>query len=87
MSDLISRQAFLDFIESVPFLLEHQNFKGIVIDWIKQQPTAYNPDKVVEQLEEAKDDCVFIRATTEANSYCEALNKAKKIVKGGGISE
>lgn len=75
MSDLISRQAFLDFIESVPFLLEHQNLKAIVIDWIKQQPTAYDVDKVVERLGKIK-----VIGTYPYDVVKEAI----EIVKGGG---
>lgn len=78
MSELISRKAFLDFIESVPFLLEHQNLKTIVIDWIKQQSTAYDVDKVVEELEEKR---------WEAKEAFEemVLDDAIEIVKGGGV--
>lgn len=76
MSDLISRQAFLDFIESVPFLLEHQNLKAIVIDCIKQQPTAYDVDKVVERLDKLLGDNWRVSA--------ELYDKIIEIVKGGG---
>lgn len=100
MSDLINRSKV--YIEMEEFFNDYCNNSTVFDEYdtriikiafeklfqrFRQIPTACNPDKVVEQLEEAKDDCGFIRATTEANSYCEALNKAKKIVKGGGISE
>lgn len=79
MNDLISRQAFLDFIESVPFLLEHQNFKGIVIDWIKQQPTACNPDKVVDEFVK-----IYKSKTSMENKLIDEIAEQ---LKGGGISE
>lgn len=83
MRNLISRQAFLDFIESVPFLLEHQNLKAIVIDWIKQQPTAYDVDKVVEQLEDrSKEYNSGVRLRGKPEEII--TNEAIEIVKGGG---
>lgn len=87
MSNLISRQAFLDFIESVPFLLEHQNLKAIVIDCIKQQPTAYDVDKVVEQLEEKELNCLKKDVITSNKRYrhmAYAFRQAIGVVKGGG---
>ena len=83
MSDLISRKAFLDFIESVPFLLEHQNLKTIVIDWIKQQPTAYDVDKVVEKLEEGSYETIDAVCGGRFDEI--RLSNAIEIVKRGGV--
>lgn len=52
---------------------------------IDAQPTAYDPDKVVEQLEEIRpeEDCF-----DNAEEYKHALsrhNKIIEIVKGGGV--
>lgn len=82
MSDLISRKALLDFLEDVPFLIEHQNLKEIVIEWVKQQPTAYDPDNVVEQLE---DNRMWKELLIYDLSYREReiVKKAIDIVKGG----
>ena len=52
---------------------------------VAKLPTAYDVDKVVEELEDVKNDCGFIRSTTEASSYCKALNKAIGIVRKGGV--
>lgn len=51
----------------------------------KCAPTAYDPDKVVEQLEEERENVGFVKATTEASAYIRGINDAIKIVKGGGI--
>lgn len=51
----------------------------------KCAPTAYDPDKVVEQLEEKKENVGFIRATTEVSAYLRGINDAIEIVKGGGV--
>ncbi len=47
-----------------------------IIDEVKEQPTAYDPDKVVKQLEEDK------RHTFDG---CINKKKAIEIVKGGGV--
>lgn len=55
---------------------------GAVID---EQPTAFDVDKVVEQLEEERENVGFVKATTEASAYIRGINDAIKIVKGGGV--
>lgn len=46
---------------------------------IDAQPTAYDPDKVVEQLEEA---CISL---SDYPGYTVDIEKAIEIVKGGGV--
>lgn len=55
---------------------------GAVID---EQPTAFNVDKVVEQLEEERENVGFVKATTEASAYIRGINDVIEIVKGGGV--
>ena len=55
---------------------------GAVID---EQPTAFNVDKVVEQLEEERENVGFVKATTEASAYIRGINDAIEIVKGGAV--
>ena len=60
-----------------------------IIDIIKNQPTAYDVDKVVEQLEEVKNKDTEI-ALDEAQKercfwYAQGMNRAIEIVKGGVI--
>lgn len=55
---------------------------GAVID---EQPTAFNVDKVVEQLEEERENVGFVKATTEASAYIRGINDAIEIVKDGGV--
>ena len=47
--------------------------------------TAYDPDRVVEQLEEERENVGFVKATTEASAYIRGINDAIEIVKGGGV--
>lgn len=46
------------------------------------QPTAYDPDKVVEQLEELRKECEDPLQDYDPNYF---IDKAIKIVKGGGV--
>ena len=55
------------------------------IDAVRKAPTAYDLDKVVEQLEEERENVGFVKATTEASAYIRGINDAIKIVKGGGV--
>ena len=60
-----------------------------IIDIIKNQPTAYDVDKVVEQLEEVKNKDTEI-ALDEAQKercfwYAQGMNRAIEIVKDGGV--
>lgn len=48
---------------------------------IEIQPTAYDIDKVVEQLERAKDE--FSGGALQEHYYWEGIEKAIEIVKGG----
>lgn len=54
-----------------------------VIEAVKKQPTAYDPDKVVEQLE---DRSTLSRPVGWTKSYeIITLKDAVEIVKGGGV--
>lgn len=51
---------------------------------VNTQPTAYDINEKVEQLEELIEKNVgFMRATPEANTYIKAIRDAIEIVKGG----
>ena len=52
---------------------------------VDEQPTAFDVDKVVEQLEEERENVGFVKATTESSAYIRGINDAIKIVKGGGV--
>ncbi|MFR8738880.1 MAG: hypothetical protein ACLVFL_09715 [Eubacterium sp.] len=65
-------------------LREDYEFMGID-EFIKNQPTAYDVDKVVEQLEVGlANECVYER---DQKVYTEAIRCAIEIVKGGGVNE
>ena len=71
-----------------------QAYKKMVIDTIKNQPTAYDIDKVVEELEEMKMRYFLTIANTgdEKSDFAyenvgNALDKAIEIVKQGDVSD
>lgn len=53
-----------------------------VIEAVKKQPTAYDPDKAVEQLEKLKEECEDPLQDYDPNYF---IYKAIEIVKGGGV--
>lgn len=60
-------------------------FTHLAITTVQEQPTAFNVDKVVDQLEEERENVGFVKATTEASAYIRGINDAIEIVKGGGV--
>lgn len=72
-----------DFMERVYDILldEPDNIKAnLIIDAFDEMPTAYDPDKVVEQLEE------HFNATNDKGARL-AYHHAIQIVKGGGVDD
>lgn len=53
-----------------------------VKDVINNMPTVYDPDKVLEQLEELRKECEDPLQDYDPNYF---INKAIEIVKGGGV--
>lgn len=51
---------------------------------IDTQPTAFDPDKVVEQLEKLKEECEDPLQDYDPNYF---IDKAIEIVKGGGVND
>ena len=84
MSDLISRSELIKHFDAIQ---QQENVVGLefiaMIDEIKEQPTAYNIDKVVEELELHS----FELGTDSLPVHYVRLNEAIEIVKQGGVSE
>ena len=62
--------------------------RQVLIDRIKAQPTAYDPDKVVEQLEDRKSIMLETFKISESDidrGRIYGMDKAIEIVKGGGV--
>ena len=64
-------------------------------DMLKEQPTAYDVDKIVKQLEEERDYSYAnfekyaeeYGVDKEGNWHFEGLKRAIEIVKGGGVEK
>ena len=83
---LIDADELMDFIsehaEQIQYAIEHKNME-ILESLIKQIPTAYNVDKVVEQLEDrSKEYNSGVRLHGKPEKII--TNEAIEIVKGGG---
>ena len=95
MSDLISRSKVISLLEQ----LEEHSLTGKMyisnaIYLLENQPTAYNIGKVVEELEQKKEEVQRMRNTCVALSdleVCDIENvtykRAIEIVKHGGVSD
>ena len=95
MSDLISRSKVIAVLEQ----LEEHSLSGKMdisnaIYLLEDQPTAYNIGKVVEELEQKKEEVQRMRNTCVALSdleVCDIENvtykRAIEIVKHGGVSD
>ena len=81
MSDLISRSELIKHFEAIQ---QQENVVGLefiaMIDEIKEQPTAYDVDKVVKELELHS----FELGTDTLPVHYVKLNDAIEIVKQGG---
>ena len=99
MSDLISRSALIEEIKSLSIVLGGKqifsdNAKDSVLRTIDEQPTAYDIDKVVEELGQKKEEVQRMRNTCVALSDLEVCGienvtyeRAIEIVKHGGVSD
>lgn len=63
--------------------------RQVLIDRIKAQPTAYEPDKVVEQLEEIRVKKTCNKEKCDEKELCRicVVDDAIEIVKAGGTDE
>ena len=85
MSDLISRSKVISVLEQ----LEEHSLTGKMdisnaIYLLNNQPTAYDIDKVVDELETNKQNALEVE---ESIKEYNVWNKAIEIVKQGGVSD
>lgn len=82
MGRLIDADALLKHFEMIQ---EQENAIGLdfvaITDEIKEQPTAYDPDKVAEQL----NNKFRVVRTDEDLEWNRAMDEAITIVEGGGV--
>lgn len=86
MGRLIDADALLKHFEMIQ---EQENAIGLdfvaITDEIKEQPTAYDPDKIVEQLEKEKNPIYREDESIMSDRQNIKIDKAIEIVKGGGV--
>ena len=84
MSDLISRSKVISILEQ---LEEHsmsgQMYISNAIYLLKNRPTAYDIDKVVEELEKIEQHCLDMSDWQGQSAICDAI----EIVKQGIVSD
>ena len=84
MSDLISRSTAMEnYCNALCSKLQKGEYCNncIVKAWLNNQPTAYDTDKVVEQL----NDKFRVVRTDEDLEWNRAMDDAITIVEGGGV--
>ena len=84
MSDLISRSTAIEnYCNALCSKLQKGEYCNncIVKAWLNNQPTAYDTDKVVEQL----NDKFRVVRTDEDLEWNRAMDDAITIVEGGGV--
>ncbi len=97
MSDLISRSELLEEIKSLSIVLNGKQIfsddaKDTVLMIIKEQPTAYSVDKVVEELGKNSSRYTKKYVTPYGNNGYKdtkaiSIHKAIEIVKQGSVSD
>ena len=102
MGRSIDEDELVEEIKSLKIVLDGKDIfptaaKDTVLRIISEQPTAYDPDKVVEQLEkkiQTHARCIeyekkngTITEEFQQRKAVEVLKKAVEIVKGGGMND
>ena len=91
MGRLIGEDELVEEIKSLKIVLDGKDIfpttaKDTVLRIISEQPTAYDPDKVVEQLEDyGNEETRYYKNTPYEKCIEECIGKAIQIVKGGGV--
>ena len=82
MSDLISRSSLINKIRGIVPGSQDVDF---IIGLIENQPTAFDTEKVVEQLEERKGNVFIDGKKMYQEDYFIDIDDAIDIVKKGGV--
>lgn len=98
----VENSNLLDFIAEhdtgIQYALEHKDMtmlEDIFFEYFEAQKTAYDVDKVVEQLEKEHEQLYFFSTLKGGRSYGQSIvygknlayQNAIKIVKAGGVNE
>ena len=82
---LIDADALKDTLLKYHYTTEHNQ----IFRYIDEQPTAYEADAVVAELEMKIDNAEFdeMLSRDKKDGYMDAYRRAIEIVKGGGVNE
>lgn len=80
--DLISRKSLIENLNK--FAPEH--YTALVNDLIAKEPTAFDKEKVIEELEYDKEMSAKYSTGLRKQGHIEAFDEAISIVKKGGIN-
>ena len=82
---LIDADALKDTLLKYHYTTEHNQ----IFRYIDEQPTAYEADAVVAELEMKIDNAEFdeMLSRDEKDAYMDAYRRAIEIVEGGGVNE
>ena len=93
MSDLINRNTLIKEIKSLNIVLNGKQIfsddaKDTILKIIDEQPTAYDVDKIISQLEDyGNEEIDYYRNTPYENYIRECVSKAIEIVKQNNVSQ
>ena len=87
MSDLISRSELIKVLkdratnEAIMGYMTAYDVTNSIIDEVEEQPTAYDIDKIVEELKKIEQHCLDMSDWQGQSAICDAI----EIVKQGGV--
>lgn len=86
MSDLISRSALIEVLEKYRFGAisndaEREYVKETVLNFVKEQPAAYDVDAVAGEIEDVLWNCYI----DNGQGFKTYVNRACEILKRGGV--
>lgn len=92
MSDLISRSELIEELKSLKIVLNGKQIfsddaKDTVLRIVNEQATAYDVDKVVEELEKISNDIPLQYEYNYEAGLSDGIEKAIEIVKQDGVSD
>lgn len=70
MDDLISRQAAIDFVKSIPYIKKHPNMGELIKEWIEQIPGVQPVQKTGRWIDDNCSECGQYVYHGDANNYC-----------------
>lgn len=86
MARLIDADALLEELKGMTCTDKHDSMviKQVVVNIVEKQPTAYDVDKVIQQLREQDGTCTGCNHSPDECAWC-SVNERLDIVRKGGV--